>query len=545
MSMTEAALRQLLERESNQVDWKAKGDPLKITKTLAAFANDYQQTGGGCVLCGVSEETETGTPRVVGLSNGQIRQLRDQVLEGCRGRVSPPLSVQTEQVPLPEPGLAVLIFSCASSPEVHRLEQKVPIRVDDRVVDARDPEIATLYRRKGSVRFLEQPCAGATKADINPLALDAFLGRLRPPRQVSDYLLPGVRFKEGTLPLMHAEPRPLGEPALVPYRFALLLFGNEPTHFFPGAYVTLARFPSAGRDDPSLSVAQLHGPIPKLIEDLLGHLRAELGLVVDKTQDFLGGGQNRPRYAEQAVREALVNALVHRDYEDGNPTKVSIFPDRLEISNPGGLPSGVDPAHLTTGRPHWRNPSLANYLIALGLAQAEGSGIPLIIRETQTAAGRPPLIESDPQRFTITIPAYTGRAPSGPSPSPGERPGRPSIVLISIGGGSIRDKVASSLSMLRLPVFEEMDVVEYTFPGFVDGPEWAQRAREIRRELKERVENSHISSLHLFYRGPVVLAPLIGALVRGVKPLHVYYYDDTGQYQHAYTIDRRFLTEEG
>lgn len=497
------------------------------------------------MLCGVDEDIATGQPRLRGLDSTHIRQLRDQVLNWCRGRVSPPLSIQTEQVALnDQPELAVLLFHCSASAEIHRLEHKIPIRVDDRVVDARDTEIAALYRRKGAAHFLEQPQPGATREDINLLALEAFLGRLHPPRALLDYLQPGVCLKEGQRSLMHQDVGPLATQAPVPNRFALLLFGSEPTRFFPGAYVTVARFPSNSRAEPQLSVTQFHGPIPRVLQDLLGHLRTELSLIVDKTQDFLAGAQNRPRYAEQALREALVNALSHRDYEDGNPTKIAVFPDRMEISNPGGPPEGVRPEQLNQGRPYWRNPALANYLIALGLAQAEGSGIPLIKSETLAVAGRPATFAVDPQRFTVTIPAYTGRAPSGPALGPAGAPGRPSAILISIGGGPIRDKVSTCLPALGLPLLHELDTVEYVVPRFVNGAEWLQRAREIRHELKQRVEDQSIGSLHLFYRGPVVLAPLVGALVHGMKPLHVYYYDETGQYQHAYTIDRRFLTAD-
>lgn len=77
--MTEQELQRILREESNSVEWKTGGDPDKIVKTLAAFANDFEDAGSGFVVCGVEEVTHPDgrvTPRVAGISAGESKRLR-------------------------------------------------------------------------------------------------------------------------------------------------------------------------------------------------------------------------------------------------------------------------------------------------------------------------------------------------------------------------------------------------------------------------------------------------------------------------------------
>jgi ATP-dependent DNA helicase RecG len=84
------------------------------------------------------------------------------------------------------------------------------------------------------------------------------------------------------------------------------------------------------------------------------------------------------KYPKRALYEAMGNALAHRDYELVDPTRLTVFSDRIEIHSPGSLPLGVELAAFREGRagPKWRNQALAWFFSRLQLAQAEGQGIP-------------------------------------------------------------------------------------------------------------------------------------------------------------------------
>lgn len=533
--MTETELQAILQREGAQVDWKKAGNPPNIVETLAAFANDYQQRGGGTVVCGIEEEHLPDgriEPHIVGLPPDRLKELRDKVFEQCRRRVRPPLAPEFEDISLTaHPHLKVLVIWVPSGGQVYAYDGKYVVRIDDKTCAASEAQIRELYQR-GARPWIEQPCPGASLANLDLLALRQFLGRLHAERPVEDLLRPDAYFVQGARPLVSEDPRPFGEKSAVPNRFALLLFGLEPARWIPGAIVRLSEFPGTTREASQFQTATFHGPIPRLLSDILARLQGQLTLIVDKGQDFLAGQQNRPRYSEQALREALVNALVHRDYQDGNPTVIQVFADRIEISNPGG-------AQRAGGLPDWRNPSLAAYMIELGLAQAQGTGLPKIESETQLVAGRPP--EIDFGGFRIVLPAYRPSVPSGES-SWAARRGTAALIVLSVGPGSIRDQVKASLPDLGLQSADV--VVEYSFGHFVNAKEWQLCARAIRDALRPKIDDPRYLSFHLFYKGPVTLPPLIGALLRGEKPLTVYYHEPDG-YHPAYTIDKKFLTEEG
>ena len=129
--------------------------------------------------------------------------------------------------------------------------------------------------------------------------------------------------------------------------------------------------------------AMFFGPIPYLVEKVIGVLETEAAFVTDKSQDLQSGRQNKRRYSMQALQEILVNSLAHRDYRSDLSTKVSVFSDRIEFENPGGAPMGVTLDELKKGTTRWRNPSLARYLFELGLAQERGTGIQEPFRRRQ------------------------------------------------------------------------------------------------------------------------------------------------------------------
>jgi hypothetical protein len=332
-----------------------------------------------------------------------------------------------------------------------------------------------------------------------------------------------------------------GEPRPVPTYLAVLLFSREPTRFIPGAYTVFSVYDGPSRTANHSTRFQATGPLPSLIRDLIDRLRLYTGTSIDKSASAVEIQQNRPRYSLQALQEAVVNAFAHRDYESHEPVRVTVFSDRIEIVSPGGPNPGSDPDRLRKGdaQPIWRNPSLASFLFKLQLAQAVGQGLGTIFRETLATAGREPRIVLGTSSFEVTLPAFQPN-PRGERKPGFDEGGRQGLVLISIGGKSIRSVVEHSLPDLGLEKAEIL--VDFTLPEYVspDVQHWEAEAARIRDEIREWVEDPRFARLHLFYRGPVVVAPLLGALIAPAKPLVVYHYED-GRYRPAYTLDRRFL----
>lgn len=263
------------------------------------------------------------------------------------------------------------------------------------------------WKREELPSFLEQPCPKATLDDVDMFAARQFLKEAGLPRPPEKYFQPGVAIDLFAHPLVVEEAGAPSASAIVPTYLALLLFGHVPTRFLRGAEVNLSAYPGTDKTTAQPQRFETTGPLPKVIRDVLGTLRLHTGIQIDKSADALTISQNRDRYSERALQEAVVNALAHRDYESDQPTRITVFSDRIEIYNPGGLPHGVSQKEIERGRAAWRNKALARFLVRMGLAQTEGQGVPLILRETERVSGRKAELEPHNGHFVVTLPAYS------------------------------------------------------------------------------------------------------------------------------------------
>ena len=113
--------------------------------------------------------------------------------------------------------------------------------------------------------------------------------------------------------------------------------------------------------------------------------------------------EDRQDYPEDALRETLLNTLVHRDYSFSSSTLISIFDDRIEFVSIGGLPKGVSLDDILLGLSVPRNENLANVFYRLHLIEAYGTGIPKIMRCYDSCARKPEL-QATGNAFKITLP---------------------------------------------------------------------------------------------------------------------------------------------
>jgi ATP-dependent DNA helicase RecG len=198
--------------------------------------------------------------------------------------------------------------------------------------------------------------------------------------------------------------RPLMPATLYPRNFSLLLFGKEPTRFFPGAYTKVSFYPGNDRGERTAERHELTGSVVSQAKKALDLLKTHTSTVFDKESPE----PNAPKYPERALQEAVINAIVHRDYEMDEPTSITVFADRVEIRSPGSLPRSVSQEKFLAGTasPSWRNQSLAYFFNKLQLAQAEGQGIPTIIRTMRQSGSPAPQFDLEETAVTCVLPAH-------------------------------------------------------------------------------------------------------------------------------------------
>ena len=149
---------------------------------------------------------------------------------------------------------------------------------------------------------------------------------------------------------------------------------------------------------------ELTGPLFDQAKRAIALLNAEAYTAFDKSNDK----PNQIKYPVRALQEAVINAIVHRDYEINAPNRITVFSDRVEIHSQGALHWAVDQAKFKEGKasPHWRNQSFGHFFLKMSVAQTEGQGIPTIIRTMREEGCPPPVFDLGKETVTCILPAH-------------------------------------------------------------------------------------------------------------------------------------------
>lgn len=408
-------LQQLAVRESEQIEWKENvADVDDVVRTLTAFANDLANLGGGYVVCGAKEaKDEHGFPKLVkaGLTANRLKEVEGQVLQRLRDRVSPPLTPLVEELPSDDAARRLLVFIQPSTGDAHSFRSggdggKHWVRIGRETREARNGTLRELLVRKGAKEpWDRRACAGATVDDLDLLALRDALQRMRvfsAERGIEAYLSDTAQLSAMVPPLCEREPL---TGVLRPRNFTILLFGREPQRFVPGAFSLFSIYPGLDRSDIYAERHEIDGTLIEQSRKLNELLDVQSFTTFDKSDRT---GPNAVKYPKRALYEAMGNALAHRDYEEADPTRVTVFEDRIEILSPGSLPFGVELEKFRAGEasPRWRNQTLAWFFNRLQIAQAEGQGIPTILRTMREEGCPPPEFDADQARVLCVLPAH-------------------------------------------------------------------------------------------------------------------------------------------
>ena len=408
-------LRELSNRESERVEWKREVASIDdIVRTAVAFANDFSNLGGGYIVCGAEEtKDEAGFQKVEfpGLSSSRLKEVEGKFLADCREYVDPPIVPFTEELPTADPARRVLVFVVPATENAHCYRSSGKdastyyIRIGRETREARNGLLRELLVRKKALDPWDRRVnRDAGTDDFDLLTLREYLqtmGLWEPNKPVEEYLSPDEPLSAFVPPLTGRDKL---TDVIFPRNFALLMFCMRPTRFFPGAYSVFSVYPGVDRGEPVAERIEMTGTIVEQARRLAERLNIESFTAFDKTSTL----PNLQKYPTRALQEAVVNALVHRDYESDQPVRVTVFLDRVEISSPGSLPRVVNQDRFERGQAtaYWRNQALAYFFNKLQLAQAEGQGIPTILRTMREAGCPVPRFEFGEDSVLCVLPAH-------------------------------------------------------------------------------------------------------------------------------------------
>jgi ATP-dependent DNA helicase RecG len=409
--MTAEELAQLLATmrrlggEPDQVEVKraSGGLPQSVRQTLSAFAN----TDGGTIMLGVDEADGFA---VVDLSHPMA--LRDQLAQMSRDDLTPPLLISTEVVEVE--GQRVVVALVPGVPVDQR-----PVYVTSRGIingsfvrsgdgdrQLTQAEIALLVSGRSQPTYDREPVPGTSADDLDPDALHRTLGRIRgnsPRFGRSDDATVMHRIAITTSP----EP---GSPLTLA---GLLVFGQFPQQWFPQLMVSVVVHPLTDSGSVRfIDNVTARGSIPELVETTLVVIRRNLA--VRSVMSDKGSRVDHIEYPLAVVREAVVNALLHRDYSPitrGAQIQVELFPDRLVVRSPGGLYGPIAIGELAEGAISTsRNGVLASLLSDTYLpfsselvAENRASGIAAMMSLTRKEGLPEPTFSSTITSFTTVM----------------------------------------------------------------------------------------------------------------------------------------------
>lgn len=420
MSPMEIDLKELAKRESDRVEWKENGDDKlvveKIVKTITAFANDIANTGGGYVVCGAKEgKDEYGFQKLIyiGLTANKLQSIKGSVSSHCLERVRPSVPVNITELDNPEDASTrVLVFTIHATGEAHTYRSHSDsnsyyVRIGDDTKEARNGVLKQLLTKTHKLEYFDKRINTiASQADVDAFLFKNYLqemGLFDSNKDLEDYFSHTATIAAFIPPLFGKMNL---DQLLRPKNFTLLLFGKENsiTTIFPEAYTVLSVYKGKDRSEPTAERHLLIGPLFEQARRAIELLNAEAYTAFDKEHSK----PNQTKYPIRALQEAVVNAIVHRDYELPEPNRITVFVDRVEIRSPGGLHWGVNEEKFKKGEaaPKWRNQSFAYLFNKMQLAQSEGQGIPTIIRVMREEGCPDPRFELETENVTCILPAH-------------------------------------------------------------------------------------------------------------------------------------------
>lgn len=349
-----------------------------ILDTVVGFAN----TDGGDIYLGVDDDKE-----IVGLNITQ--ELKDKIQSACN-TIEEPIVPTLETANLS--GKDVLIIKVPKGKDIPYCSSgTVYVRTSAITRPATKQEMRDMIASSGYIQFEKQPVRNASYDDMDEQKVTYFLARRAEKRGVSIPVIPipqilanmGVAIKENK--------------RIIPTTTGLLFFGKNPQKFIAHSRINIARFKGIVPVE-FIDRAELIGTVPQIIEESEKFIRRNTRKA-SKIVDF--ERIDIPEYPYVAIREAIVNAVAHREYmTDKSPIQVYIFDDRIEIFNPG-VPN-VDIEELE-GKHIPRNELICKLLNDYGYMEAFGTGIGRMRLQMRDHGLGEPVLEIKKQFFKVTF----------------------------------------------------------------------------------------------------------------------------------------------
>ena len=398
--------------ESERIEFKASWDPkttgFQVLKTICTFANDLHNLNGGYVVIGVRESEGQAVLPPSGLSSEEIKFAQKWISGHCT-RLNPPYHPVLSPEVIDDRRILVVWAPASEMWSAHRAPEndggpwRYWVRLGPETVDAeKRGQLTALMEKSTRIPWDDRRAHDAQIEDLRESKIRNFLRGIR-----SELIKePDNNYLNRSMQLTakvnsHEVPRNVG----------LLFFSNDPTEWFRGAKIEVVQF-TADRAGNVFRDKTFGGTLANQLRDCLDYLENLLTFHLNKQQHWQV--RSWVNYPLPALRETLVNAVYHRSYDvdQPEPTKVFLYPDRIEVVSYPGPVAGIERKHLLPNADiptvPARNRRIGEFLKKLRLAEGWHTGLPKVFRSMQTNGSPLPQFDFDEMRtyFRATLPAH-------------------------------------------------------------------------------------------------------------------------------------------
>lgn len=398
--------------ESERIEYKKGWNPGSIYRSICAFANDFNDIGGGYILVGIDEENGRPVLPPVGLQEEELDKIQKEMI-GFNNLINPSYhpKISIEDIE-GKKVLVIWVFAGDNRPyevpdEIKAKEKKFNyyIRYGSSSIKVNKSQKEELIALSGKTPFDDRPNTQVSFQEISLTLLRDYLSKVE--SKLLDSM--DVLSKEQLLSQMQLL---YGPPErLYPRNVALMMFTENPEKYFPYSRVEIVHFPNGEDADEFMEANYISGPVDQMINRTLEYLK--INVLRQKTIKVKDKAEAVKvwNYPYQALEEIIANALYHRDYQTREPVEIRIYQDKIMVINYGGPDRSIKLAEFKKGTViprRYRNRRLGDFLKELDLTEGKATGIPTILRAMEENASPPAVFDTDEDRsfFHVIVPIH-------------------------------------------------------------------------------------------------------------------------------------------
>jgi len=370
----------ITQEEGRTLEFKENTKSLSsIIKTVISMAN----TAGGYIVLGVSDKDK----KVVGVENPLLEE--ERLASAIADSITPFIIPDIQILCFRKKELLVIQIPHMAGPYYLKsagIEKGTYIRLGSTNRIADSETIISLQMLSKNIVFDEVPCLGANENDLDDEVISSSLSPKFTDFNKKSYESLGVLTRQSN--------------KLLPTNGSILLFSNNRFRWFPDAIIMCVCFSGETHED-IIDRQEIRSPLIFAHEEVITFIKRNTRLA-GKIHE--GAREDIPQYPPKAIREAMINAIVHADYSiKGSNIQVSIFSDRIEITNPGALTYGQTMEMALSGISRMRNRMMGRIFREIDLIERLGTGLKRIISVYERLKAKPPIFQEMNTHFRVTL----------------------------------------------------------------------------------------------------------------------------------------------